>query len=375
MKRSLRPVTAAALTAFLLAACGSETPSEPADAATEQSPEPTEDLSTEETQEPEGPTTEAPDDDAGEVDETEDPSEGPEELPAAEPGLLMVDLQEDVTRTGLVDVEAGTFGTPGGLFEIRSVAKAESLPGMLVGGPEATYRPADGEEFFVVDTSFALNEDRQPPGAELFIDSQGSRRLVAALRQGESTFLASLPAGGEGTTLVVSSDGKNQVFDLAEGAREDDPLTDVFLRRVVRQDLTEVLTFDPVAGHDRQFTADVRLRSARITPYVPTQVGDQRWAEPGTMWVVVEFETSYDATRAGWAKKRATTSWSVEGSQPVVVQDRNAGQHFAVLNAPADAEEVEITVGATMEVSELSGGDTVKDFGTETFTVTFPDDD
>lgn len=59
----------------------------------------------------------------------------------------------------------------------------------------------------------------------------------------------------------------------------------------------------------------------------------------------------------------------------MVVQDRNAGRHFAVLNAPADAEEVEITVGATMEVSELSGGDTVKDFGTETFTVTFPDDD
>lgn len=56
----------------------------------------------------------------------------------------------------------------------------------------------------------------------------------ASHREGESTFLSSLPAGGKGTTFVVSADGKNQVFDLASGAREEDPLTDVYLRKVLR---------------------------------------------------------------------------------------------------------------------------------------------
>lgn len=46
-----------------------------------------------------------------------------------------------------------------------------------------------------------------------------------------------------------------------------------------------------------------------------------------------------------------------------------------MLNVPSDTEEIEVTVGATLEVYVLTGGETVKDFDSRTFTVTFPQDD
>jgi len=295
--------------------------------------------------------------------------------PAAEAGVLMTDLKEDVPRTGVTKPASGTFGTPEGTLEITSVARADSIPGHVLGGAEPAYVPASGEEFFVVDYTYVRNDDDLTPGSELYVESQGTRRLVRELSQGERSFLVSLPAGGAGSNLVITADGHDQVFDLATGARVADPLTDVYLRRVTQQDLGEVLTYDPVAGYeDRQFTADLRINSARITPYVPPRLGDQRWAEPGSMWLILEFDLEYDATRAGWSERDATLVWTVNELEPVVMEGRlwSPSYDTVVVSVPAESTSFTVAVANQAEVRELGGGETLKDFGTQTFTVGFP---
>ncbi|GAA1140207.1 hypothetical protein [Ornithinicoccus hortensis] len=296
--------------------------------------------------------------------------------PEAEAGLLINDLREDIPRQEVSQPTEGVFGTPDGTVEITSVGRADSVPGHVHGGPESAYVAAPGEEFYVFEVSFVPGEDDQTPPTELHVDSQGTRKLVKELSQGDSSFLASLPVGGEGASLVVSADGHEQVFDIATGARVADPLTDTYLRRVVQQDLTDVLSYGPVPGYeDRQFTADVRLRSARITPYVPPRIGSQRWAEPGSMWLVMEYRLEYDATRAGWSDRHATLTWTIEGAEPVVQEGRLWGRdEEVVMSIPADFDSFDVAVANQAELRERFGGSTVKEFGSESFSLSFPVD-
>lgn len=273
---------------------------------------------------------------------------------------------------------AGTFGTPAGTFEIHSVDTADSLPGVLVpGGTEPTYTAAAGEEFYVFDINCVRGEDDQPPATELHLESQGTTCLVTELTQGESTFVASLPSGAEGTRLLVSSDGHEQVFDITAGERIADPLTDVYLRRVTQQDLTDLLTYGPVAAgtEGRTYSGDIRMRSARITPYVPPRIGSQRWAEPGTMWLILDFEADYTSNDRGWTKENATLSWSVEGAETVVQEGRlwSSRTDPVVLNIPADAESIEVEVANRFEGSAF-GDDRIADFGSQSFTLSFPNE-
>lgn len=297
--------------------------------------------------------------------------------PEAQAGALAPDLRVDVARVDVSQPAGGVFGTPDGTVEIHSVSRADTVPGHVLGESATELVPAAGEEFFVVDLGFVRGEDQQTPPTELHLESQGTRQLVAQLTPGERSVLASLPASGEGASLVVSADGHEQVFDLATGARVADPVTDTYLRRVVQQDLTDVLRYGPVAGddEDRTFTADLGLRSARITPYVPPQVGSERWAEPGSMWLILSYRLDYAASRHGWSDKHATLTWTADDAEPVVQEGRLWGKNqTVVISIPAELESFEVAVANQAELGELGEGRSVKDFGTQSFSLSFPKD-
>lgn len=373
MKTFPRTIAASGLAALLLAGCGSAAEPEPAAPTSTgtTTPEPT---TAEDTASPA---------EAEVAPETASVAVTP---PAqAEAGLLIPDVEQasartdapPLVRTLATPVVAGTFGTPAGTLEIRSVETADTLPGALLeGGTDPTYIPAEGEEFFVFDINFVPTEDDQPPAAELHLNSEGAKRLVTELSPGESTFVASLPSGADGAQLLVSSDGHDQVFDIAAGARLPDPLTDVYLRPVTAQDLTEVLSFGPTAAgtEGREFTGEMRMRSARITPYVPPRMGSQGWAEPGSMWLILDLETSYDSSAPGWSEKNATLSWTVEGAEKIVQEGRlwSPGTDETVVSIPADAESIEVEIANRLEASALSDGRLTVDLGSQSFTLSFP---
>lgn len=364
MQPSPRTLATAGLTALLLTGCGSTTEPEAADPAPSSSdtPEPT----------TPAPTTEAPPDPAPETAEV---TQAPP--PQAESGLLVTELREDVTRSGSIPVTAGEFGTPDGTLEIHSVDRVATIPGALFGGTEPAYAAAEGEEFFVVDYTFVDSEDDRTPPTELHVDAQGASRLVTELSPGEGTFLVSLPTGGEGARLLVSADGHDQVFDVAAGEREPDPLTDVYLRPVTAQDLTEVLSYGPLtvgAEGDRDYTGDLRVRTARITPYVPEEFGNQRWAEPGSMWLILDYDLEYAASRHGWSEQNSTLTWAPEGAETVVQDGRlwSPSLSEVVLSIPADAESFEVEVGHRFELRALGDGEGVAEFGSQSMTLDFP---
>lgn len=364
MQRFPRAVATAGLAVLLLAGCGSTAEPEAADLT------PTETATTP------APTESASPTEGDAVAETVEVTAAPP--PQAEAGLFLPDVMVDVPRAVGTPVTAGTFGVPAGTFEIHSVDTADTVPGALVpGGTEPTYTAADGEEFYVFDINFVRGEDDQPPAAELHLESQGTTRLVTELTQGESTFVASLPSGAEGARLLVSSDGHEQVFDIAAGERIADPLTDVYLRPVTQQDLTELLTYGPMAAgtKGRTYSGDIRMRSARITPYVPPRIGPQRWAEPGTMWLILDFEADYTSNDTGWKKVNATLSWSVEGAGTAVQEGRlwSPSTDPVVLNIPADAESIQVEVANRFEGSSF-GDEGIADFGSQSFTLNFPDE-
>lgn len=360
-----RTIAAAGLATLLLTGCGSTAEPEPAEAMPTESdtPEPTPTEAAE--------TTQAPDAAPETVEVTQEPP------PQAEAGLLLPKVTDDVTRTGSTPVAAGTFGTPAGTLEINAVDRAATIPGALVGGNAPAYTAAEGEEFFVFDVTFVASEDRQAPATELHVDSEGAKRLVTELSPGENTFVVSLPSDAEGARLLVSADGHDQVFDIAAGERAADPLTDVYLRSVTEQDLTEVLTYGPLtvgADGDRDYTGDIRLRSARITPYVPQDIGSQRWAEPGSMWLILDYEANYDSSRSGWSEQNATLTWSPEGAEKVVQDGRLWGGSAdeVVLSIPDDAQSFALEVANRLELRALGDGEGIADFGSRTFTLSFP---
>ncbi|MGO0575525.1 hypothetical protein [Ornithinimicrobium panacihumi] len=362
-----RTLATAGAAALLLTGCGAEDPADdsadapqvttgPAPTAEEAAPAPAD--ASAETGDMAVATTEAP----------------PPPPPEAQSGLLLTPLREDIPRQDVTQPDGGVFGTPDGTVEIVSVGRAETVPGHVMGGAESAYVPASGEEFYVVDVTFVPGEDDQTPPTELYLESQGTRQLVGELAAGDTSFLASLPSGAEGAGLVVAADGHEQVFDLPSGARVPDPVTDTYLRRVLQQDLTDVLDYGPVPGQEgRQFTSSVRMRSARITPYVPPRVGSERWADPGTMWLVLEYRLEYDATESGWSDRNATLTWTVEGVDPVVQEGRLWGRDgTVVVNVPSDLESFTVDVANQAEMRELGAGETVKDFGTQSLTLDFP---
>ncbi|WP_415830683.1 hypothetical protein, partial [Janibacter anophelis] len=296
---------------------------------------------------------------------------------SAEAGLLVPALTTDVASTSAGDVKAGTFGTPDGTLTIQAVSTADSVPGTLIGGAEPAYTPASGEEFYVIEYGYVPNEDDQTPATELHVDSNGTKRLVEELDQGEGTFLVSLPSGGEGSQLVVTADGHEQVFDIPTLARVADPLTDVYLRPVIDQDLTDVLSYGPKSvGDGRTYTSDIRMRSARITPYVPPQIGSQGWAEPGSMWFILDSELSYDSNDSGWSKRNATLTWTVGDAEPLVEEGRlwSPSTDDVVVSVPDDTESLTIDVANVGELRALKIGESRVDFGSTSFTVTFADE-
>ncbi|MFX0539937.1 hypothetical protein ACQBAT_07430 [Ornithinimicrobium sp. Y1847] len=244
--------------------------------------------------------------------------------------------------------------------------------------PEEEYVPAEGEEFFVIDLAFISGDDTNPPPTEVYLESDGSRRLVKNVSEtsfgqsADTSFLASLPSGGTGASLLITPDGHSQTFDLETLERVEDPLTDTYLRRVLRQDLSDVVSLGPVPGDEREFTADVRLRSARITPHVPTDIGPERWADEGRMWLIVEYEYSVDSDKAGWSLSNTTLTWQVEDEPQVNQEGRwwNQRRHV-IFDVPAEMEKVEISVALVAEVNELVAGASVKTFSPKDFEVTF----
>lgn len=373
MPRFPHTIATATLAALLLAGCGSADEPEAAEVTPSQAPTTTE------------PTESATPTESDAVTETVDVTTAPP--PQAEAGLLIPNAGETLANTGApplartvaTPVGAGTFGTPAGTLEIRAVDTTEVLPGaLLVGGVEPTYAPAEGEEFFVFDINFVPTEDDQPPAAELHLSSEGAKRLVTELKPGESTFVASLPTGADGAQLLVSSDGHDQVFEIATGERLPDPLTDVYLRPVTAQDLTEVLSFGPTAvgTEGEEFTGEIRMRSARITPYVPPRIGSQGWAEPGSMWLILDLETSYDSTARGWSEKNATLSWTVEGAEEFVQEGRlwSPSTDETVVSIPADSESIAVEIANRLEASVLGDGRHTADLGSQSFTLSFPNE-
>lgn len=316
-------------------------------------------------------------------------------LPQAEAGLVISDLSPGLTLTDKVQPgEAGTVITPAGVLQIDSIATAETLRADVVPDMANTdaaaraYRAADGEKFRVVEFSFDPSEAEVAAALSLTYD--GQQKQIAQLAEGSRGWggsgaasyriLVSVPADG-GAQLVVSSDGHDQVVDLASGDRADDPIAATYYRDVTQQDINAALTLGEkqidVENSDDplEVSGQLAIGSVSLTPYSPSE----GWADEGKAWLIVNYTTSTEGfTWSTYRPAAIDITWSMSSggqeSEASTSVEADYGNTDGVASIPVPADTSKVSISPTVEITLEASSQPTKhpSWTPDTVSVEFP---
>lgn len=226
--------------------------------------------------------------------------------PKAEKGVVFMDGRVD---SGDLKKPAGDGVLLGPHFAVTIAATGSADtydfgPSASSAGGTTERRPADGEEFLVVEFDLTAESPDEDPidlksttveapaevTTELSIDGE---RTEVDLAQNLPVLVAGVPTGAD-VLLEVSDDGDVQSIDLRTGERGDDARTP-FYRPTSEQSLDHTYRHDASfafpEGGGGTYSVQLHLDFAYLTPYTD----DIGWAPSGESWLIVTMDTSdYD---------------------------------------------------------------------------------
>ncbi|MGP9844007.1 hypothetical protein [Brachybacterium sp. 107] len=332
-------------------------------------------------------------------------------LPRLEEGFTAEEFTKDVTASESLHPKNSTVVTPTGVLTIDGVQEIATVTAESVGleaetdadGDALDFAPADGEVLRAVDLSFAPSGDtdglQEPssPITDLTISARGSQAHLAEIDGDYSArVLISVPKDGS-ASLVVSSEGHNQMVDLLTGERQDDPVAAVYYRsdRVQEPHHTFPVSVDPFpvlydgeADSETTTTTSFQATTLELTAWTEKN----GWAEPGGAWLVMTWqsEITIDTEIPGLIKATgfsATATVTVDGESTtdevhdddlMLSPSSNSEERTMVVAVPADVSSATVSMSGGFSLQIDSGAYEIKgsldrEFSSKELTVDFPD--
>lgn len=332
-------------------------------------------------------------------------------LPRLEAGFTVEEFTKDVTVSDALHPKNCTVVTPTGVLTIDGVQEIATVTAESVGleaetdpdGEALDFAPADGEVLRAVDLSFAPSGETEglqaepSPITDLTISARGSQAHLAEIDGDYSArVLISVPEDGS-ASLVVSSEGHDQMVDLLTGERQDDPVAAVYYRsdRVQEPHHTFPVSVDPFpvlydgeADSETTTTTSFQATALELTAWTEKN----GWAEPGGAWLVMTWqsEITVDTEIPGLIKATgfsATATVTVDGESTtdevhdddlMLSPSSNSEERTMVVAVPADVSSATVSMSGGFSLQIDSGvyeieGSLDRTFESEELTVDFPD--
>ncbi|GAA4520481.1 hypothetical protein GCM10023160_05840 [Brachybacterium paraconglomeratum] len=332
------------------------------------------------------------------------------DLPRLEAGFTVEEFTKDVTVASTLQPKNSTVITPTGVLSIDRLQEIATVSAESVGleaemgedGEALDLAPADGEVLRAVELSFTPFNggeaalDEASPLTDISISMGGSQTHLAEIDGEYSTRnLISVPKDGS-ASLVVSSEGHDQMVDLLTGERQADEVAAAYYRsdRVQEPHHTFPLSVDPFPvlysdDADSEVTTTTSFQAATLGLTAWTETTG--WADPGSAWLVMEWSSAITISTEIPGLVRATdysaaASVTVDGETTTdeIHEDKlnlnssnKSGERTLVVAVPVDVSSATVSMSGGFSLQIDPGvyeieGSLDRTFESEDLTVDFP---